>query len=612
MPRELIEGAAFLPPQALKTVDPSAGVDMGRIWRIVPENFKRPAPPKLSRASTAELVQLLDHPNGWYRDTASRLLYERQDKTAAGALAELAEKAKSAQGRVHALYALAGLKKLDVKLIRKAFLDPEPRVREHAIRLCETRFGGFQPPPYQGTDGLWELRRDPDPNVRIQLAYSLHRVGPPGQNENVEANSAAVYLQLALRDIGDPWMRLALLTGIDPVLMWRVVRDNAGGGLGSSQYIRSQPDGPAFLIACAEIMAADNDGNQASQLFQTISDMAFGTRTARADPPLARAVLRAAMTRGSVQTQAFFNDANNEANVKLVRDALMTDAVRTARDPQRPVAARVAAIRDLPMLPFRDAYPVLADTIKASEPPAVQAATLDALGKYADDGVPTVILAAWKAMTPPVRATATEVLLSRNNGAVAFLDAVEAKTVARGDVDPARVALLKKSPARNIGLRAAKLFAAPADRQKVFEAYRSALERKGDPLKGKAVFKAHCSACHKLEGVGEEVGADIRAIRDRGLEAVLLNIIDPNREVKPQFLTYAAELKSGRVVTGLVTAETATGLTIRRADGISESIGRSEVETLRSLGTSYMPEGLERQIDVAAMADLLAYLNSIK
>jgi putative heme-binding domain-containing protein len=67
-----------------------------------------------------------------------------------------------------------------------------------------------------------------------------------------------------------------------------------------------------------------------------------------------------------------------------------------------------------------------------------------------------------------------------------------------------------------------------------------------------------------------------------------------------------------RVVTGMLSAETATGITIRRADGMSEAILRSDVESLRSLGISYMPEGLEKQIDVAAMADLLAYLNSIK
>ena len=115
-------------------------------------------------------------------------------------------------------------------------------------------------------------------------------------------------------------------------------------------------------------------------------------------------------------------------------------------------------------------------------------------------------------------------------------------------MDPARRGAARRSrPARNIGPRAAKLFAAPADRQKVFEAVpQGPRPARATRLKGKAVFKAHCSACHKLEGVGEDVGADLKAIRDRGLEGVLLNILDPNREVKPQFLTYAVELKSGR------------------------------------------------------------------
>jgi putative heme-binding domain-containing protein len=308
-----------------------------------------------------------------------------------------------------------------------------------------------------------------------------------------------------------------------------------------------------------------------------------------------------------------FDDPNTTGHaMKPIFDLLLREAVLTAKDPRKPIEARVAAIRDLQITQFREVAPVLAETVKATQPPEVQIASLEALGRFGDDAAPTMILEAWPAMTPKVRATATEVLLSRNNWVLAFLDAVEARTVARADIDPARVALLKKSPARNIGIRATKLFAAPADRQKVFDDYRKALDLKGDAIKGKLVFKNQCSACHKLEGVGEEVGADLKAIRGRGLEGVLLAIVDPNREVKPQYLAYTAELKNMRVVSGLLTAETATGLTIRRADGMSESIGRVDIENLRSLGISYMPEGVEKQIDVAAMADLLAYLNSIK
>jgi len=104
----------------------------------------------------------------------------------------------------------------------------------------------------------------------------------------------------------------------------------------------------------------------------------------------------------------------------------------------------------------------------------------------------------------------------------------------------------------------------------------------------------------------------LTAIRNRGNAAVLLNILDPNREVKPQFQSYVLVTKDGRLVTGMIAGETTNSLTIRRADGKQVSVLRVDVEELRSTGLSFMPEGLEKQLDKQAMADLLAYLNSIK
>jgi putative heme-binding domain-containing protein len=162
--------------------------------------------------------------------------------------------------------------------------------------------------------------------------------------------------------------------------------------------------------------------------------------------------------------------------------------------------------------------------------------------------------------------------------------------------------------------RAARLFASTklSGRADVVAAYQKALTLKGDPKKGKIVFKNVCSTCHRLEGVGESVGAELAAIRDRGTEAVLLNILDPNREVLPRYLSYYLETQNGRTITGMITAETANAITLRRADGSSETVLRVDIAELRSTGVSYMPEGLEKQIDVTAMADLLAYLNSVK
>src|SRR5439155_1720769 len=101
------------------------------------------------------------------------------------------------------------------------------------------------------------------------------------------------------------------------------------------------------------------------------------------------------------------------------------------------------------------------------------------------------------------------------------------------DLEPARVQLLLKSPDEKVRARVAKLFAGtgPSKRQDVIVKYQKSLDLKGDAAKGKAVFKESCAACHKLDGVGENVGPDLTSIKGRGLESALTNIIDPNREV---------------------------------------------------------------------------------
>src|SRR5262249_37060408 len=120
MYRQTIQAPIGIPEEILKHLDLYAGNDMGRIYRVVPEGFKQPAPPRLSLASLEELVATLEHPNGWHRDTAARLLYERNDRAAAPALARLLAESKSSLGRLHALYALKGLGALDERRLLQA------------------------------------------------------------------------------------------------------------------------------------------------------------------------------------------------------------------------------------------------------------------------------------------------------------------------------------------------------------------------------------------------------------------------------------------------------------------------------------------------------------
>ena len=93
---------------------------------------------------------------------------------------------------------------------------------------------------------------------------------------------------------------------------------------------------------------------------------------------------------------------------------------------------------------------------------------------------------------------------------------------------------------------------------------------------------------------------------------MLLGILDPNREVLPAFVAHTAVTTGGRVVTGVVAAESETSVSLKAADGSEQILAREEIESLTSTGRSLMPEGFERSIEPAAMADLLAFLMTAK
>ena len=146
----------------------------------------------------------------------------------------------------------------------------------------------------------------------------------------------------------------------------------------------------------------------------------------------------------------------------------------------------------------------------------------------------------------------------------------------------------------------------------MIDAYRGALALKGDAAKGKAFFQKTCVACHKLEKVGNDIGPNLVAFQARGAEAFLINILDPNLEVNPQYVDYVVVTRDGRTLTGLLAAETSTSITLKRAQGETDIVLRADIEKMRSTGLSLMPEGLEQQLDQQGMADLIAYLMAAK
>jgi len=161
-----------------------APIHMGRIFRIVHDTTRRDGPPALGSETPARLVTRLSHPNGWWRDTAQRLLIERGDRSIVPSVKKLAETAADPRARLHALWTLDGLDSLTPADVVTALDDKSRDVRANAVRLSE-RF--LAEPNAQVQAAALKRIDDPDWAVREQLAASLGAL-PAGPRETAVAS----------------------------------------------------------------------------------------------------------------------------------------------------------------------------------------------------------------------------------------------------------------------------------------------------------------------------------------------------------------------------------------------------------------------------------------
>jgi putative heme-binding domain-containing protein len=235
------------------------------------------------------------------------------------------------------------------------------------------------------------------------------------------------------------------------------------------------------------------------------------------------------------------------------------------------------------------------------------------LANFENARVADLLLSHWDEYGPAVRREAVEALCARPGRLTKLLDAIAAKQVSPAQIEAARRLQILRIPNAAVRKRAQELFAniGNPDRRKIIEDYRSALELKPDLIRGKALFVKNCTTCHRVGDEGHDVGPDLRgALGNKTKEALLIDILDPNREVDPRFVNYQVTTTAGRVVTGLLAVETPASVTLRRADKAEDTILRTQIESIQATALSLMPEELEKQLSKQDLADVIAYLLS--
>ncbi|MFO0910995.1 MAG: PVC-type heme-binding CxxCH protein [Isosphaeraceae bacterium] len=583
MSREVIE-AIHIPTDVVKHLDLRRGRDQGRIYRIVPPGGAPHVAPRLGSARTSDLVQLLASSNGWTRDTAHRLLFERQDRSAIEPLEVLATRGAEPVSRILALWSLEGLEALSEAHLLAAMSDRSPRVVEQAVILAESRL--------ERSRALRErciaLAGSDDSRVRLAVALAL--------GATRDEHAAGALAELARRDASNVWMRTAVLASSSQVAGSLFV------ALASDRTFASKPEGAALLDVLARMVGT---AHRAADVDRVLGSLA-SDRSQAGTRPLLLALI-AGLRQAGVRLDAI--QPLGEPATRLVAD-LLAKAEATTRSPS---AAEKHVIESLAVLggaSLARSEPTLIEALGPSRSGSIQVAAIRALAGYPDDRIATALLEHVPQLSPAARADVVTTLLSRESWTLALLDAADRDSgLSIASIDPAYRSLLLQHRNPRIIEQARKIFGSSASAAgDPVARFAPALALTGDPKRGVGLFEKHCMACHRVGNRGHAVGPDLGTTQFQEPQALLTHILDPNRYVAPNYVQYIVSDQSGRIFTGMIASETASSLTLRRAEGAEDTILRTQIDELRGTGKSLMPEDFASRLTQQDAADLVAFL----
>jgi putative heme-binding domain-containing protein len=624
----------------------------GRIWRIVhrgPDGKLPPPPGQIDRTkSTIDQLSIeLDDPNLAVRLSAANQLVERGGKNVEAAMRRIVATFAGSRRHVHALWVMQRLGVLEDQTLESVLDVPSDRtIRVHLMRILAER------PALRGQLLRLVLRalRGDDPFVQRAAAEAL---GAHPDLENIqpllavrqaapEDDTHLVHvLRMALRDqlkSAGVWPRLETLR-----LSERDRRDLAdvATGVASSEaatflltHILTFPESHENLKRYVHYIARLGAKGSSKQLIRWIQSPERGPADRLA---LFQMIHRGTQERGDpldAEVRALAGGLSRQLLASSDPDQVGL-GIEAARDfpfdELIPLLRQVACRDDLPESRRAEALPALAfvDPAKAlgplgemlvnsQVPLSIREAAAITLANLDRPEAQTTLLGALPTAHEQLQSTIAAALARRREGATVLLSAIEAgKGSARLLQDRRVIIGLENAEIPKLNERIAVVLKdlPPADeklKEMMKERRQAILHGAPDASRGALVFEKNCANCHQLSGKGSRVGPQLDGIGSRGLERLLEDILDPNRNVDQSFRVTNLALQSGQVVSGLLLREEGEILIIADAQGKEVRIPRTSVEDRSTNQLSPMPANMANQIPLPEFNDLMSFLLSQK
>ena len=582
----------------------------GRIYRLHRAGAAPIGSLNLDSKTNDELVSLLSNPNAWWRREARRILAERK---ATGVLPTL-DKLMGGQDQalsLEALWAAHGIENISGDRAKAALSHPSEHVRAWTIRLLgdggdiqEQLFGAI----------MEALGREKSPIVLSQAAATAKRLP--------DARALAM-LAPVLRDSSasaDPYI---------PLLCWWAVESVAGRSPGAvARWVNeiSAWDYPMFRGTVASRLArrwmtsrTAPEAAALARLWAETGDIQQDRRRLLCDG-LEQALAGMALATPPDGLAALAADMGRSVDPRLIRlgarmgdPATRSKIVAKVSDDNVSISER-AALMDLAVAidPAR-AGAVARKWVKGSDPVGRKAA-LGAVARLSGSDWAVDVIDGYKGMTSGEKGAARSLLVSRAETGKALSKAIDSGLIPQADLgveEARRLAQLNdKDLTPWVEKRFGRLSSTPGEKQARISYINLVVNRhgKGNPERGRELFRKQCANCHQFGAEGKKLGPDLTTADRSNLMHLIGNIVDPSASIRPEFQTQVIETVEGRVITGVVVEANANAVVVADSKNERLTLPRSRVEAITPSPQSLMPEKLLDGLADEDLAHFFAFL----
>jgi putative heme-binding domain-containing protein len=260
--------------------------------------------------------------------------------------------------------------------------------------------------------------------------------------------------------------------------------------------------------------------------------------------------------------------------------------------------------------------PAFIRLLETEQSPPVVSAVLQALSRYHHSEIAEAAIRLHSTWSASHQQQACDLLCARPTWSLAMLQAIDNGRLARSAVSHEQLRRIQRHDDPNIdalvekhwgNVRSASAVEIQKRIDEVIAVVNSAV---GISAAGKAVFTSHCAKCHQLFGEGTSVGPDLTGVERRNLDVLVANIVEPGGVVRPEYQNHQAVTTDGLVLIGLLAESTPETITLLDAENKRTSVSRQDLDELKPIGVSIMPERLLDDLSPQQIRDLIAYLRS--